>query len=101
MSKTQQFIDLCKNNYSGEGVVYEIDKEYFWKEIKETPECKAEPAYYYKSYGFYEYGIHPLQKIYLIRNYSFSYPSGGSEWEIMFFFKYKGRYYSYIEGGGS
>lgn len=97
MSKTQKFI----NDFLGHddvGVI-EITKEQF-DYLIEHHQAKPQPSYEIIS-NIDDIPIHPLQKIYLISDAYYSYPSGGSDWDFRFVFKYKGKHYMFSDCGGS
>ena len=93
---TQQFIESCiKREY--EGRIVEITKDEFDQRILDN---KAKSDYAYKCLDITDHPIHPLQKIYVVCDYFNSYESGMQDWGFEFVFKYKGKYYSFMDYGG-
>lgn len=94
---TQQFIDSNIKNKYDERIV-EITKDEFNQRILGN---KAKSDYAYKLIDVIDHPIHPLQKIYVVCDYFKSYESGMQEWGFEFVFKYKGKYYSFMNYGGN
>ena len=94
---TQQFInDYIKCKYDER--IIEITKDDFDKRISDN---KAECVYAYKYLDLVDHNIHPLQKIYVVCDFFQSYESGMQEWGFEFVFKYKGKYYTFMNYGGN
>ena len=105
MSKNEEFIKeyLDSDDYY-DGVVIKIDERYF-NQFIEQESAKSKPAYQVSSYNEHfdscDVSLHPLQKIYVITDYTRSYDNGAFEFEFDFAFKYKGRFYLFHSEGGN
>lgn len=97
VSMTQQFIDNYINQSYDDRIV-EITKEQFEKRIVDE---EAKVQFAYKKLDMADYELHPMQKIYVVCDYVNSYESGMTEWGFEFLFKYKGKYYSFMNYGGN
>ena len=95
MSMTQDFIDmLIKEN--SESYINEISKEEFESLVKDKTPMRICDYYFWKDIESMNYKPFPLLKVFEIVTYSDCY---GESWFNQIVFKYKGKYYEYIEQG--
>lgn len=98
LTMTQNFINTYLN-YDDDFTLIEISKEQFDELYKD----KKRTEYFYEQDIYYNIDniAHPLLKVHIIKDLRYSYPSGSYDWEFIFIFKYKGKYYMFIDAGGT
>lgn len=101
-SMTQNFIDNWLDRDScnyGELCLTEISKEQY----NELYEMKMRTEYFYEQdlLKDYDYLAHPLLKVHIIENdKTATNENGGYNWCYVFVFKYKGKFYEFVDVGG-
>ena len=99
---TQNFIDNWLNRNScnwGELCLTEISKERY----DELYKFKERTEYFYEQdlLRDYDYLAHPLLRVHIIVNeQTATNKNGGYNWWYVFIFKYKGKFYRFIDVGG-
>ena len=100
-SMTQNFIDTWLNRDScrwGELCLTEISKERY----NELYNTKMRSEYFYEQdlLKDYDHLAHPLLKVHIIENdESATNENGGYNWCYVFIFKYKGKFYEFVDTG--
>ena len=100
-SMTQNFIDNWLDGDScnvGELCLTEISEEIY----NELYEMKMRTEYFYEQDLFkgYDCLAHPLLKVHIIENYRTTTNENGSyNWCYVFVFKYKGKFYEFVDVG--
>lgn len=100
-SKTQSFINsFIKSTDCFEGILNIIEESKFNKITKNIKPKMAYMSTFLNDYDI-DNMLHPLQKIYEIEDYNYSYPNGAMCFGYQMAFKYKGVFYEFESYGGN